>query len=68
MELERKIYDKLLAWKHTSNGKTALLIEGARRTGKSTIASKFGKENYDSYVLLDFAIASKRLERTSMRT
>ena len=61
MELERKIYDKLLAWKHTSNGKTALLIEGARRTGKSTIASKFGKENYDSYVLLDFAIASKKI-------
>ena len=50
MELKRKIYEKLLDWKLKSNGKTALLIEGARRIGKSTIAEKFGKENYDSYV------------------
>jgi hypothetical protein len=62
MELQRKIFEKILEWKHNSNGKTALLIEGARRTGKSTIASKFGKEHYDSYVLLDFAIASKRIK------
>jgi hypothetical protein len=62
MELQRKIFDKMLAWKHNSNGKSALLIEGARRTGKSTIASKLGKEQYDSYVLLDFAIASKKIK------
>ena len=63
MELKRKIYEKLLDWKLKSNGKTALLIEGARRIGKSTIAEKFGKENYDSYVLVDFAKASKRVKR-----
>lgn len=43
--LKRKIYDKLLDWKNNSNGKTALLIEGARRIGKSTIAEEFAKMN-----------------------
>lgn len=59
MEFKRKIYEKLLAWKSQSNGKTALLIEGARRVGKSTIAERFGKEQYKSYILIDFRIASK---------
>lgn len=58
MEFERKIYQKLIDWKEKSNGKTALLIEGARRIGKSTIVEKFGKEQYKSYVLIDFRIAS----------
>ena len=44
----RKIYNSLLEWKNTSNVKTALLIEGARRIGKSTIAEEFGKNNYKS--------------------
>lgn len=55
----RKIYDRLLAWKKESDGKTALLIEGARRIGKSTVVEAFGKNEYESYILIDFAIASK---------
>ena len=52
--MRRKIYDKLVKWKANSNGKTALLIDGARRTGKSYIVEKFAKKNYKSYILLDF--------------
>lgn len=55
----RKIYDKMLKWKEESNGKTALLIEGARRVGKSTVAEAFAKKEYESYILIDFAKASK---------
>lgn len=54
---KRKIYDKLLEWKETSKGRTALLIEGARRVGKSTIVTEFGKNEYKSYILIDFAFA-----------
>ena len=64
MELERAIYPKLLEWKRRSQGKTALLIEGARRIGKSTIAEKFGRENYRSFVVIDFAIASKAIRES----
>ena len=56
---KRKMYDKLLTWKIESNGNTALLIEGARRVGKSTIAEEFAKNEYDSYILIDFSIAPK---------
>ncbi|MBR6337602.1 MAG: ATP-binding protein [Ruminococcus sp.] len=56
---KRKIYDKLLEWKRESNGRTAVLIEGARRIGKSTVAEEFGKNEYESYILIDFSIASK---------
>lgn len=56
---KRKIYDKLLAWKQESAGKTALLIEGARRIGKSTVVEEFAKNEYDSYILIDFSTASK---------
>lgn len=52
--LKRKIYDKLLKWKDNSNGSTAILIEGARRIGKSTIVEEFAKNEYDSYILIDF--------------
>ena len=62
MELKRKVYDKLLEWKNQSNGKTSLLVEGARRIGKSTIVKKFGEEQYDSYVLIDFSKASKTIK------
>ena len=44
--MKRKVYEDILKWKNESNGKTALLIEGARRVGKSYIAEKFAKENY----------------------
>lgn len=56
---KRKIYDKLLEWKKNENGSTALLIEGARRVGKSTIVEEFGKREYKSYLLIDFTAASK---------
>ena len=52
--MKRKIYDKLLDWKNASKGDTALLIDGARRVGKSYIAEDFAKENYKSYILVDF--------------
>ena len=58
---ERKIYQKMLSWKNESNGKTALLIKGARRIGKSTIAIEFAKKEYESYILIDFSIASKEV-------
>ncbi len=56
---KRKIYDKMLAWKHESNGKTALMIEGARRVGKSTVTEYFAKNEYESYILIDFSRASR---------
>lgn len=56
---KRKIYEKLLEWKQESDGKTALLIEGARRIGKSTVVEAFGKNEYESYILIDFSTASK---------
>ena len=52
---KRKAYDKLLQWKQQSDGRTALLIEGARRIGKSTLVEQFAKKEYDSYILIDFA-------------
>lgn len=55
---KRKIYEKMKQWKQESNGKTALLIEGARRIGKSTVAESFAKQEYESYILIDFSIAS----------
>ncbi len=59
--MKRKIYNKLVEWKQNSNGKTALLIEGARRVGKSYIVEEFAKNNYKSYILIDFAFASKKV-------
>lgn len=58
MILKRKIYERLLFWKNESNGKSALLIEGARRIGKSTIVEEFAKNEYSSYLLIDFSIAT----------
>lgn len=58
---ERKIYQKMLDWKRDSNGKTALLIKGARRVGKSTIAEEFAQKEYSTYILIDFSIASKEV-------
>jgi len=57
--MERKIYQQLLQWKNKSNGKNALLIDGARRVGKSYIAEEFAKREYDSYILIDFNSVSK---------
>ena len=62
MILRRKIYDRLLDWKRESNGGKAILIEGARRIGKSTICETFGKNEYTSYLLIDFARASSAVK------
>ena len=64
----RKLYDKLLEWKKRSAGTSALLIEGARRVGKSTIAEEFAKSEYASYVLIDFSIASDAFKQTLLDT
>lgn len=56
---KRKIYDTIKSWKEQSLGKAALLIEGARRVGKSTIVEQFAKNEYKSYILIDFNKASK---------
>ena len=55
----RKIYDELLKWKDESNGKSAVLVEGARRVGKSTIVEQFARDQYSSYILIDFNQASR---------
>ncbi len=55
---KRKIYDRMLEWKQESKGRTALLIQGARRIGKSTIAEEFAKNEYKSHILIDFNKAS----------
>ncbi len=52
--MKRKIYDEFLRWKREGNGETALLIDGARRVGKSYIAEEFAKAEYKSYILIDF--------------
>jgi len=51
---KRKLYDRLLEWKRVQNGKTAIMIEGARRVGKSTLVEQFAKNEYESYILIDF--------------
>ena len=62
MEIRRKLYQRLLRWKAESKGTKALLIEGARRVGKSTIAEKFAKEKYRSYIFVDFNLAPKNVK------
>ena len=62
MIFKRKIYNQLLDWKNKSKGSKAILIEGARRIGKSTIAEEFGKNNYKSYIIIDFSKASHSIK------
>lgn len=59
--MRRKIYDKLVQWKREKNGSTALMIEGPRRVGKSYIAIEFAKNEYDSFILIDFSKAPARV-------
>lgn len=61
--MKRKIYNDILKWKKDSNGSTALLIEGARRVGKSYIAEKFAKENYKTYILIDFSKVANEVKK-----
>ena len=63
MVLKRKIYSKLLEWKEEANGSKAILIEGARRIGKSTVCEEFAKKEYDNYILIDFAKKDKEVEQ-----
>ncbi len=60
---KRKIYDKLLRWKEESAGRTALLIEGPRRVGKSTVAEEFGRREYKSFLLIDFSTCSLAVKK-----
>ena len=58
----RKIYDKILKWKEENQGKTALLIEGARRVGKSTVVEEFARKEYQSCIIIDFNKARKEVK------
>ena len=60
--MKRKIYDELTKWKQESNGEVAILIDGARRIGKSYIAEQFAKENYKTYILIDFNKVGKDIK------
>lgn len=62
MLFRRKIYDKLLTWKELSEGNSALLLEGARRIGKSTIVEEFARREYDDYMIIDFMSANKDIK------
>jgi len=59
---KRKVYNQILQWKEENNGSSALLIEGARRVGKSTIVEQFARQEYASYILIDFNKASKAIK------
>jgi len=59
---KRKIYDRLLRWKERSNGKSALLIEGARRIGKSTVVKAFAQNEYESFIFIDFTKCSQEVK------
>ena len=60
---ERKCYQKLLEWKSSSQGRTALMIEGARRVGKTTLAREFARAEYDAHLIIDFSIASTEVKQ-----
>ncbi|WP_276886254.1 ATP-binding protein [Allobaculum stercoricanis] len=59
---KRKIYNEIKKWKEESNGRTALLIEGARRVGKSTIVESFAKNEYATYILIDFSVVGNDIK------
>ena len=61
MFFKRKVYDKLLEWKKLYSDRYAVLLEGARRVGKSTIAESFAKNEYKSYILIDFSKATNKI-------
>lgn len=58
---KRKLYEKMLQWKQERDGATALLIKGARRVGKSTLAEEFAKREYESYIMIDFTEAAQEV-------
>ena len=58
---ERKLYSELIAWKRDSNGASAMLVEGARRTGKTTLVKEFARREYDSFLYIDFSHVDKQV-------
>lgn len=60
--MKRKLYEKMLRWKREEKGSVALLIDGARRVGKSYIAEEFGRKEYKSYILIDFVLAKEEVK------
>lgn len=60
--MRRKVYGELMRWKENSKGRTAVLVDGARRVGKSYIVEQFAKENYKSYILIDCSIISEEIK------
>jgi len=62
MIFERKVFSQLKQWKENSKGRSAILLDGARRVGKTTIAKEFAKSNYRSYILIDFVTAPDSLK------
>ena len=58
---KRKLYDEMLRWKQESQGRTALLVKGPRRVGKSTLVRVFAQREYESHILIDFSNASKNI-------
>ena len=62
MNLKRKVYQKLKKWKEISDGKTAVLVEGARRIGKSTVVEEFARNEYQTYILIDFNVVPKMIK------
>ena len=60
--MKRKIYDRLVRWKEESNGRSALLIEGARRVGKSYIVEEFAKKEYETYILINFSKTTPKIK------
>ncbi len=63
MFFKRKIYSEMLSWKQAQNGKTALLLKGARRVGKTTVVRQFASNEYTSYMLIDFARVSSEIRQ-----
>ena len=61
--MRRKVYNELLLWKEKYSNKEALLIDGARRVGKSWIVEEFAKNEYDTYILIDFASTTKAIKQ-----
>lgn len=61
--MKRKIYEKLLEWKRTSAGRTALMIDEARRVGKSYIVEEFAKREYEAYLIIDFSTVTAKVKR-----
>jgi predicted AAA+ superfamily ATPase len=61
INLQRKTYSTMLAWKKRSKGKAALMIDGARRVGKSYLCEQFAKNEYGSYIIIDFGNISNEI-------